>query len=159
MRNKDAARCVEYCICSMILIMLSRCNSLKISSLKRMDLWLNVHYNYVTFQNCDLWSYEKWKLNNENHYVWCRFISKPCFLFYIHNFDCTVHDKCTLVLGEYVNWKAIENYFPVNYSKPVYILNNICVRFITIIIDRAVHQRSPLSRGQRCCKYCGVMVV
>jgi hypothetical protein len=28
-----------------------------------------------------------------------------------------VHDSCTLVEGEYVNWKAIENYLPVNYSK------------------------------------------
>jgi hypothetical protein len=34
-----------------------------------------------------------------------------------HNFDCTVHDSCTLMLGEYVNWKGTENYFPVNYSK------------------------------------------
>jgi hypothetical protein len=45
------------------------------------------------------------------------FYQQALFPFLYDNFDCTVRDNCTLMLGEYVNWEAIENYLPVNYSK------------------------------------------
>jgi hypothetical protein len=95
-------------------------NCLTISSLKWMDLWLNLHCNCVMFQNRDLRSYEKLMLNNKNHCVSCRFISKPCFLFCMTaliTLHCTVHDSCTLVWGEYAIWEAIENDLPLSYSK------------------------------------------
>jgi hypothetical protein len=120
---RDALCIVLY---SMILQLLSRCNCLKMSSLKWMDLWLNVHYNYFMFQNRDLRSYEKWTLNNEHHYVWCRFISKPCFLFCMTQLWLHSSDSCTLVFGEYVNWEAIEKYLPVNYSKATIYIKHLC---------------------------------